>query len=193
MASVATVTAVSKPKVAWVQDEIVVDGLGDADDGHALLDEARGDPEGAVAADGDHARRRRPRWNRRMISSEMSMVTFLPSRSVMNSNGWPLLTVPRIVPPRWAMPRTLSRVRSTRPSCAWLEQPVVAAADAGDLPAAAQPGQRDGADDGVEARGVASAGVDQDVHVLRPYRGCHAERKGGVWKQTLGISEIAWI
>ena len=53
MASVATLTAVSKPNVACVQRQVVVDGLRDADDGHALLDEARRDPEGAVAADGD--------------------------------------------------------------------------------------------------------------------------------------------
>ena len=109
--------------------------------------------------------------NRRMMSSEMSIVTFLPSRSVMNSNGWPLLTVPRMVPPRWAMPRTLSRVRSTRP-LGPLEQAVVAAADAGDLPATAQAGERDGANDCVQAGRVTPAGVDQDVHTITPYRGC---------------------
>ena len=119
-----------------------------------------------------------------MISSEMSTVTFLPSRSVMNSNGWPLLTVPRIVPPRWAMPRTLSRVRSTRPSSGRLQQPVVAAADAGDLPAAPQPGERDGANDCVQAGSVAPAGVDQDVHALKAISWLHAERKRGVWKQS---------
>jgi hypothetical protein len=47
------------------------------------------------------------------------------------------------------------------------EQAVIAAPDAGDLPASAEARQRDGTNDGVQAGSIASAGVDQDVHVLK--------------------------
>ena len=53
MASVAVCTAVWKPKVTFGDAEVVVDGLGDANDGDALPGELTGHTERVVAADGD--------------------------------------------------------------------------------------------------------------------------------------------
>src|SRR6185503_4296504 len=72
----------------------------------------------------------------------------------------------------------------------WFQQSVIAAADAGDLPAAPQPGERDGANDSVQAGSVAPAGIYKDVHALKAISWLHAERKRGVWKQSTPSPEI---
>ena len=53
MASVANATAVSNPKQFGRADDVVVDGLGHADERNARLAELVGDGERAVAADDD--------------------------------------------------------------------------------------------------------------------------------------------
>ena len=54
----------------------------------------------------------------------------------------------------------------------WLQQAVVTAADAGDLPAAPQPDKRDGANDSVQAGRVAPPVLTRTCMPSRPYRGC---------------------
>ena len=54
IASSAVLTAVSKPNVVIVPLDVVVDRLRHADDLHALVAEALGDRQRAVAADRDH-------------------------------------------------------------------------------------------------------------------------------------------
>ncbi len=122
MASVATVTAVSNPNVACVQDRSLSMVFGTPTMGMPLsvkrvaIRKAPSPPM-AMRASAPTSRKRR------MMSSETSIVTFLPSRSARNSKGCPLLTVPRMVPPRWAMPRTLSRVSSMSPSAGFSRRP----------------------------------------------------------------------
>ena len=150
--------------------QVVVDRLRDADDRHALLEEARRDPEGAVAADRDQG-----------VAADL----LEPAHDLVRDVDGDLLAVAlgdeleRVALVDRAEDRAAEVGDATHLVAgqidqavrARLEQSVVAAADAGDFPTAPQTGQRDGANDRVEARSVAPAGVDQDVHVLRPYRG----------------------
>ncbi len=160
--------------------------------GMPFLQEPARDPERAVAADRDQrvaADLAEPAHDLvGDVDGDLLAVAF----AVMNSNGWPLLTVPRMVPPRWAMPRDLVARQVDQAVVRRLQQAVVAAADAGHLPAAPQPGQRDGANDRVQARRVAPAGVDQDVHALKAISWLHAECKRGVWKQSTPSPRITW-
>ncbi len=86
IASVATVTAVSNPNVACVHDRSLSMVLGTPTMGipfckKRLAIRKAPSPPIAISASAPHSR------NRRMISSETSTVTFLPSTSLMNSNG----------------------------------------------------------------------------------------------------------
>ena len=143
--------------------QIVVDRLGHADDGHALREEAARDAERAVAADGDE---------------RVGLHLLEPLHDLIGDVHRHLLAVARddelervalvdgaedraaeVGDAAHLVARQLDEARAR-----WLEQAVVAALDPRDLPPPSQPGQRDGSDDGVETRGVAAAGVDEDVH-----------------------------
>ena len=86
IASVATVTAVSKPNVACVHDRSLSMVFGTPTIGIPFLRKRvaiRNAPSPPIAISASPP----TSLNRRMMSSEMSIVVFLPSRSVMNSNG----------------------------------------------------------------------------------------------------------
>ena len=99
------------------------------------------------------------RWN---ISTTRSAYSLLdPSEVVIRrTNGSPVLTVPRIVPPRRRMPvtslvvSTRQRLNSSRPS-KLSSMPMTSTL-------ALHAGLDDGADDGVQAGRVTAAGEDAD-------------------------------
>jgi hypothetical protein len=143
--------------------QIVVDRLRHADDGHALGQEPVGDAEGAVAADrdqrvgldvaealhdliGDVDRLLLP-VARDQELERVTLVHRAQDRAAQVGDAADLVT---------------RQIDEPRPR--WLEEAVVAALDPGDLPPAAKGRERDGANDGVEPRRVAAAGVDEDVH-----------------------------
>ena len=114
--------------------EIVVDGLGHADDRDAALHQFQRDLQRAVPADHDE----RPDPAARILettSSETSTSSTLPVRIIGNEKGFPRLVVPRMVPPRGRMPRTSSRVRAS--ALLGMEQAVESVLYADHLPAAA--------------------------------------------------------
>ena len=94
MASMAMLTAVSKPKVKSVRGEIVVDRLGHADDVDAQVGELRGDAQGVLAADRDQR-----------VDAGAARLSLMRSTPPSILNGL-VRDEPRIVPPRGRMPRT---------------------------------------------------------------------------------------
>ena len=99
IASVAIWTAVSKPNVTSVAGDVVVDRLRDADERYALRGEPQRGAERPVAAD------RRRRASIPLRSSVSQHGSAQPSPWTYGSRR----DVPRIVPPRWRIPRTALR------------------------------------------------------------------------------------
>ena len=118
--------------------EVVVDGLGHADDLHAVLVQGGRDAERVLAADGDQGLDRKLRRFSSMRSTPPSTFSGL------------VRDEPRIVPPRGRMPRTDSARRARAVA---LERPAPAVTEADEVvPVARDALAHDGADHCVQAR-----------------------------------------
>jgi len=150
--------------------EVVVDGLGDADDAEAFLGQFVGDAEGAIAADGDEG------VEPVVVEGGDDLVgPVAGDDGAVGLAFGPLEGVAAV----GGAEDGAAEVGDAADALAVEadgrfagEEAVVAFADAVDLPALVEGGEHDGADDGVEARGVAAAGVDGDAsnrvfHFLR--------------------------
>jgi hypothetical protein len=156
MASVAMVTAVSKPKVTWV---------GHTDDLEALfLHQPIGDAQGTVAADGDES------VGADLLDVGHDLVgTIHQGRGAIFLFNWPVEGVAAVDRAQDGAAEVGDAAHGAwcqvdQPIGEAVHEPVVAAADAGDLPAAGVGGQDRRADDGVQTGRVAAAGVHQQMH-----------------------------
>ena len=161
MASVAVATAVSKPNVTSVADEIVVDRLRHADDRNPKLLEPR--------ARSSSSRRRRSRPGRRCrapsirasSSADRSVIRSAPSPIDRKANGLQRLLVPSIVPPCVRMSCTSRSPSGRTPSRS--EQSLEAVQNAENSPIIVGLGGLDeSADDGVQPRAIAAGCQNAD-------------------------------
>src|SRR5574341_149717 len=142
--------------------DVVVDGLGDADDGDALRHQPPGEAERPVAADGDEhvepvgAERRDELVGTVSLSPGAVGGLFPPAEGVAAVGGAEDSAA--------EMGDAADFAGAEGDDFVAAEQAVEAAPDAGHLPSPVHGGEDGPADDGVEARRIPAAGGDGDLH-----------------------------
>ena len=140
-------------------DDVVVDGLGDADERNAALVELMRDGERAVAADDDE--RVKSHLVEHLDDALGIVLGALPmSRSDRRTDCRDSM-VPRMVPPSRRMPRDVARREHAR--AAGLDAGRRSCLRARRTRCRVEGGLDDGADDGIEAGSVAAAGEHADA------------------------------
>ena len=147
-----------EPEAIGGADDVVVDRLRHADDWDAELAEPMRKAERAVAANHHEAAKSHAVKH---LDDPVGVFCSEPSEVVIRrTNGSPVLTVPRIVPPRRRMPVTSLVVRTR--AAIELQQAVEAVFDADHVQPGVDAGLDDGADHSVQTRRVTAAGEDPD-------------------------------
>ena len=166
IASVAVLTAVSKPKVTWVPTTSLSMVLGTPTTGSPFFQQVVRDLQAAVAADGDQRVEAAGAERRDQVVGAVHLGR--------GPSGCGVGPAERIAPVGGAedgaaeMGDAADVRRGERHDAVVAEQAAVAALDAVALPAALVGGEHHGPDDGVESRGVAAAGGDGDTHGGQP-------------------------